>query len=102
MVHRDARRASAGGQVIRRKPLVTTAEMAGIFGVSCVTIRRWRQSGKLQAVQVGRELRFRLSDVERLVGEPVGEVAPDGGVHDRDVTLEPTDRTRNSVDEVRR
>jgi len=53
--------------------LMSVEELAEVFGVSRVTIRRWRRSGKLQAVQVGRELRFRLSDVERLVGEPLRE-----------------------------
>jgi len=59
--------------VSRINALMSVEELAEIFGVSRVTIRRWRRSGKLEAVQVGRELRFRLSDVERLIGEPLRE-----------------------------
>ncbi len=57
---------------------MSTEELAQVFGVSRVTIRRWRQSGKLQAVQVGRELRFRVSDIERLLGESLRKRDGDG------------------------
>lgn len=53
--------------------LLKTRVVASAFDVTCPTIRRWRRAGKLVAVQVGRELRYRRSDIERLLGEPLRE-----------------------------
>jgi excisionase family DNA binding protein len=54
--------------------LLSTSEVAGVFQVSCATIRRWRAEGKLRAVRVGRALRFPPADVQRLA-EPQSEGA---------------------------
>lgn len=47
--------------------LVTTDELATFFRVSSRTIRAWRKQGRLRAVRIGRELRFRKSDIDELI-----------------------------------
>ena len=48
--------------------LLTTDDLAQIFHVSRATVRSWRRSGRVHGVQVGRELRFRRSDIEAIIG----------------------------------
>jgi excisionase family DNA binding protein len=52
---------------------VTTDELATLFRVSNRTIRAWRQQGRLRAVRIGRELRFRRSDIDQLIATHLGE-----------------------------
>jgi len=47
--------------------LLTTSDVADIFAVTSKTVRCWLADGKLSAVRVGRELRFRRTDIQRLV-----------------------------------
>ncbi len=47
-------------------PFLTPAELATRWQVTTMTLRRWRKSGKLATVHLGRGIRFALSDVERL------------------------------------
>ena len=46
--------------------LMTAEEVQDVFQVSRQTIWRWRRDGILPAVQIGRSVRFRRSDVEKL------------------------------------
>jgi len=58
----------AGGDEIRDasgEEMLTTQEVAGWLRVSPRTVRCWAETGRLRAVKVGRQWRFRPSDVER-------------------------------------
>lgn len=51
-------------------PRLVTFEQAGHeLGISPFTIRTWVQRGHLQAVKVGKLLRLRRADVDRLATE---------------------------------
>ena len=43
--------------------LLTTAELAAWLKVSERTLRRWRKTGRITAVEIGRTVRFRLSEL---------------------------------------
>ncbi|WP_397382528.1 helix-turn-helix domain-containing protein [Prosthecobacter sp.] len=45
--------------------LLTPAQLAARWSVTTVTLRRWRRLGRIQAIHLGRGVRFSLSDVER-------------------------------------
>lgn len=48
------------------EPLVTLAELAGLLKVPVRTVYRWRRYGRgPRGYKVGREIRFRVSEVER-------------------------------------
>jgi excisionase family DNA binding protein len=49
--------------------LLTTAEVAALWGVSCGWVTKRRRSGALRCVTDGRLIRFRLADVERFQQE---------------------------------
>lgn len=54
------------------RPLLSTAEVAAMLGVTKVTIRRWVAAGKLPVVRLStHSVRFRADDVEALM-VPVG------------------------------
>ena len=54
------------------QPLLTTADLAGMFQVTVGTIRRWRSLGKFQAIRVGRGFRFLPNDVQQLLKSEAG------------------------------
>jgi len=45
------------------KPVLTTQEVAELLGVSTRTVQRYVHAHELAAIRVGRERRFRASDV---------------------------------------
>lgn len=47
--------------------LLTAAEVAAIARVDAATVSRWARSGVVPAVRIGRDWRFRRSDVDRLL-----------------------------------
>lgn len=53
--------------------LLTAAEAAAAFRVSRQTIIRWATDGTIPAIRVGRDWRFRRSDVEALLTPVVPE-----------------------------
>ena len=89
---------------------LTVAEVAAILKLNQQTVRNWIDQGSLPALRVGRRVRIRRSDLERLLeegstaaarekgpsaedfwgGEPLGLVEPVEGppqpVPDRDLT----------------
>jgi len=44
----------------------TVREVAEIFSVCEMTVRRWIYSGKLKAVKVGRTVRIQESEIEKI------------------------------------
>jgi excisionase family DNA binding protein len=48
---------------IQREPLLTTAVVARWLSVSSRTLRLWAECGEIPAVKVGRQWRFRRTDV---------------------------------------
>jgi putative resolvase len=49
--------------------LLRTGVVAKRLGLHPLTVRRWVKEGKIAAVQVGREARIPITEVERLLGE---------------------------------
>ncbi len=49
--------------------LLTAREVADKLGLKLSTIYRWRWARRIPCVKVGGALRFRLSDIDRLIKE---------------------------------
>lgn len=45
--------------------LLTPAQLAKRWSINPITLRRWRRLGRIQAIHLGRGIRFSLADVER-------------------------------------
>jgi len=66
---------------VKSPGLVRVGVAARYLGLHPMTVRRWIDAGKIQAVQIGREARIPMSEIERLLGEqPSGTVALCGRV----------------------
>jgi excisionase family DNA binding protein len=83
------------------------AEVAELLRLNQQTVRNWIDQGSLPALRVGRRVRIKRSDLDRLLtksysvgiadsgpsaedfwgGEPVGMADPDDGVEDSTVDL---------------
>ena len=48
---------------------LTVAEVAGILKLNQQTVRNWIDQGSLSALRVGRRVRIRRSDFERILAE---------------------------------
>ncbi len=48
--------------------LLTVEEAAQLLSVSKMTLHRWDKNGILKKVEIGGKRRYRLSDIEKLVG----------------------------------
>lgn len=46
--------------------LLTTQDVARLLGCSPAAVRRWRAQGRLRAVKLGRLVRYRGEDVQRV------------------------------------
>ena len=52
------------------KDYVPVNKAADMLGVCNNTIREWENTGKLKAIRtIGNQRRFKLSDIEKLLGE---------------------------------
>ena len=49
--------------------MIRSGEVAKRLGLHPLTVRRWVKEGKIAAVQIGREARIPITEVERLLGE---------------------------------
>ncbi len=59
---------------------LTVAEVAGILKLNQQTVRNWIDQGSLPALRVGRRVRIRRSDFERILAEGyTGSLAESGG-----------------------
>ncbi len=62
--------------------LLSREQVAALLAVSVRSVRRYTDSGRLPSVHVGRNVRYRRADVERLIAEEVateGRHGPQGG-----------------------
>jgi excisionase family DNA binding protein len=59
---------------------LTVAEVAGILKLNQQTVRNWIDQGSLPALRVGRRVRIRRSDFERILAEGyTGSLGESGG-----------------------
>jgi excisionase family DNA binding protein len=49
--------------------LLPVDEVAARFGATVAAIRKWTRQGKLRPVRLGRLVRYRLTEVERVMAE---------------------------------
>lgn len=49
-----------------QSPFLTPAELAARWQVSTLTLRRWRKEGRLKTINIGRAVRFELTEVQRV------------------------------------
>lgn len=66
---------------VKSPGLVRVGVAARYLGLHPMTVRRWIDAGKIHAVQIGREARIPMTEIERLLGEqPAGTVVLYGRV----------------------
>lgn len=53
--------------VVQEEKLLTVKETAGYLSLTEQTIRKWINTGKLNAVKIGKEFRVKLSDIYHLI-----------------------------------
>ncbi len=53
----------------RNAARVTTSQLVERWHVDPSTLWRWRKSGKLKGVKIGREITYKESDILKLLGE---------------------------------
>jgi excisionase family DNA binding protein len=58
---------------------LTVAEVAGMLKLNQQTVRNWIDQGSLPALRVGRRVRIRRSDFERLLAQSSTAAAGGGG-----------------------
>tara|TARA_R110001606_G_scaffold88748_3_gene199885 strand:+ start:2266 stop:2451 length:186 start_codon:yes stop_codon:yes gene_type:complete len=49
--------------------LLSRGQVADLLGVCTRTLRRWEQAGRLPCIKIGRSIRYRSLDVEKLTNE---------------------------------
>src|SRR5260370_42242525 len=52
-----------------KRRMLRSGEVAKRLGLHPLTVRRWVKEGKIAGVQIGREARIPITEVERLLGE---------------------------------
>ena len=53
--------------IIQKEKLFTVQETADYLSLSSQTIRRWINTGKLNAVKIGKEFRIKLSELNQFL-----------------------------------
>jgi excisionase family DNA binding protein len=48
---------------------LSPAELSARWKVSSMTLRRWRHDNKIRALQIGRQVRFAIAEIERFERE---------------------------------
>ena len=56
------------------RQLVTIAEAAALLSVAPMTLRKWSAQGRLPIVKLGRAVRVRLEDIQRIAQEGIVQV----------------------------
>lgn len=54
--------------MIDEKKLLSVKDIASILQLKETTIREWVKKGKIKGLKFGRQWRFRISDIEKLLG----------------------------------
>lgn len=49
--------------------MLSVKETAELFGVTKRTVFRWIKSGKMKSVKIGRTVRIKKSEIDRVIGE---------------------------------
>ena len=49
--------------------MLSVKETADLFGVTKRTVFRWIKSGKMKSVKIGRTVRIKESEIERVIKE---------------------------------
>lgn len=63
------------GSVVKQEhKLFRVGAAAHELGLHPMTVRRWIKAGRIQVVQVGREMRIPRSEIERIVGSVDGQL----------------------------
>lgn len=81
---------------VKSPGLVRVGVAARYLGLHPTTVRRWIDTDKIHAVQIGREARIPMTEIERLLGEqPTGRVVLYGRVsgHGQKADLERQEET---------
>jgi excisionase family DNA binding protein len=65
----SAKQRRRAGRAPTLQPLLTVAQTAAVLNVSMRTIRRLAASGCLQPVRIGRSVRLRPQDIERMIAD---------------------------------
>jgi len=50
-------------------PFLAPADLAARWGLTPMTLRRWRKDQKLKAIRLGRGVRFTAAEVQRIEAE---------------------------------
>src|SRR2546425_5150323 len=58
----------------QEQKLFRLSQAAHELGLHPITVRRWIKAGRIQAVQVGREVRIPRAEIEKMVGPLNGRV----------------------------
>jgi excisionase family DNA binding protein len=64
----------------RDESFLTVAEVADWLKVNQQTVRNWIDQGRLPAVRVGRRVRIKRSDFDRIMGGGAGGEKPSAGI----------------------
>jgi excisionase family DNA binding protein len=57
-------------KIMNREPLLTTAAVSKWFGVSTRTVCLWAECREIPAIKIGRQWRFRESDLAQWLHSP--------------------------------
>jgi excisionase family DNA binding protein len=58
----------------QEQKLFRLSQAAHELGLHPITVRRWIKAGRIQAIQVGREVRIPRTEIEKIVGTLVGRL----------------------------
>lgn len=77
---------------------MTVAEVAELVRVNPQTVRNWIDKGSLPAARVGRRVRIRRSDLDRILDTGADDVEPGRASNQSDADIEPAAETTNASD----
>jgi putative resolvase len=67
LLDRDVR-STAGEMAKQEQKLFRLSQAAHELGLHPITVRRWIKAGRIQVIQVGREVRIPRAEIEKIVG----------------------------------
>jgi excisionase family DNA binding protein len=75
---------------------MTVFEVAELLRVNPQTVRNWIDKGSLPAARVGRRVRIRRSDLDRILHTGTPDVEPDRASNQSDADIEPVAETTDA------